>query len=194
MGYREYIGPRIFEPIGIRADTWRWFGNTKGNSTDGCCSFHTAESLARLGYLMLNNGSWDGKQLLDPSWVANVPRPARAWNGCGNYANFWWRKPIDGVPEDAYWAWGGGGEFLAVVPSLDLVVVVLYAGQLSQWTAPAAFPTWAGRQFFPKVGENVTVVMGELRGTGPRGPEPTVAADESAHSNLSKRPNSSKYR
>ena len=58
---------------------------------------------------MLNNGSWDGKQLLDPSWVANAPRPARAWNGCGNYANFWWRKPIDGVPEDAYWAWGGGG-------------------------------------------------------------------------------------
>ena len=151
MKYREYIGPRIFEPIGIRPDAWSWFGDADGNSTDGCCSFHTAENLARLGFLVLNNGSWDGKQLLDPSWVAGIPRPARTWNNCGNYASFWWRKPIDGVPEDAFWAWGGGGNFIAVVPSLDLVVVLLHAGQLSQWAPPASFATWRGQQFFPKV-------------------------------------------
>ena len=152
MKYREYIAPRIFEPIGIKPDTWRWFGTPDGNAEDGCCSFHTAENLARLGYLMLNNGSWAGKQLLDPSWVAAVPRPTRTYGACANYANFWWRKPIAGVPNDAYWAWGGGGEFIVVIPSLDLVVVLLFAGQLSQWTPPASFPAWAGgQQFFPKV-------------------------------------------
>ena len=49
MKYREYIGSRIFEPIGIQKDTWRWFGDAQGNSTDGCCSFHTAENLTPLG-------------------------------------------------------------------------------------------------------------------------------------------------
>ena len=153
MKYREYLGPRIFEPIGIESDTWRWFGDSDGNSTDGCCSFHTAENLARLGFLMLNNGTWGDKQLLDPAWVAAVPRPARTWNNCGNYAQFWWRKPIDGVPNDAFWAWGGGGNFVAVVPSLDLIVILLHAGQLSQWTPPDSFATWGGQQFFPKVGD-----------------------------------------
>ena len=153
MKYREYLGPRIFEPIGIKSDTWRWFGDSDGNSSDGCCSFHTAENLGRLGFLMLNNGTWGDKQLLDPSWVAEVPRPARTWNNCGNYAQFWWRKPIDGVPNDAFWAWGGGGNFVAVVPSLDLIVILLHAGQLSQWTPPDSFPTWGGQQFFPTVGD-----------------------------------------
>lgn len=85
---------------------------------------------AKVGQLALQKGSWEGKQLLPTNWMTystlhvNVETPH---NGYG--AHWWTNSRHDGslrypkLPADAYWAAGHNGQWIAVVPSAELVVV-----------------------------------------------------------------------
>ena len=53
------------------------------------------------------------------------------------------------VGTQAFYAWGGGGQFAVMVPSLDMVVVTLYGGIKSHWVPPPDIATYKGREFFP---------------------------------------------
>ena len=53
------------------------------------------------------------------------------------------------VGAQAFYAWGGGGQFAVMVPSLDLVVVTLYGGIESHWVPPPDIATYKGSEFFP---------------------------------------------
>ena len=58
---------------------------------------------------------------------------------------------MPGVPKDAFYAWGGGGQFAVVVPSLDLLVITLYGGIPSRWDPPADISAdFYGTGHFPK--------------------------------------------
>jgi CubicO group peptidase (beta-lactamase class C family) len=150
LSYAEYAAKHVFPPLGIANSSWRWFGDREGNTEGDGDSYHTAPNYARLAYLMLNGGKWDGEQLLDPGWVdgAGAPSP-KAWTPCENYSHFFWRKPLEGVPRDAFYAWGGGGQFAVIVPSLDLVVVTLYGGRLSRFDPPPDVAKFQRNEHFP---------------------------------------------
>jgi hypothetical protein len=68
--------------------------------------------MAKLGYLFLNNGLWDGQQVVSPAWVK------AATNG-SSYGYLWWLKP-----SGAYFATGRGGQEIWVLPERDMVVVM----------------------------------------------------------------------
>ena len=92
----------------------------------------------RLGQLMLQRGAWNGVQLLDPEWMAEVPagttiNPAYSmffWTNRGDrqiidtqlYRTFYEHPLAPYAPRDAYAFMGIGGQVVWVVPSLDLVV------------------------------------------------------------------------
>lgn len=136
----EFAREHIFEPIGIT--DLRWDGDPCG-VTSGNGDIHTtARHYARLGFLYLNAGRWDGEQILPPGWVEASTRPCReekrircdCWSkepvrippdGVIEYGYLWWCRKLPGVPDDAYYAFGGFGQFILVVPGLDLVVVRL---------------------------------------------------------------------
>lgn len=89
--------------------------------------YTNTRDLARFGQLYLNDGKWQGEQLISPQWIDFVRQPAPATSDTGNfYGGQWWLVPDDRkseVPPDAYSTAGNRGQFVIVVPSRELVIV-----------------------------------------------------------------------
>jgi len=120
----EYAQEHLFGPLGITSYHWKktptGFPDTEGGL------YLTARDLAKIGYLFLMDGIWDGMRLLPEGWVgASVERSVgdTQWLGMG-YGYQWWLVPWG--PENdsyAYAAIGYGGQRLLVVPELDVIAV-----------------------------------------------------------------------
>jgi len=85
----------------------------------------SARDLARLGMLYLNDGVWQGERLLPEDWRdyvtrASGPQPDGAF---GYGATFWLLNRSEGVPADAFAAFGNRGQYLVIIPSRRLVIV-----------------------------------------------------------------------
>ncbi|HEY2930698.1 MAG TPA: DUF4185 domain-containing protein [Acidobacteriota bacterium] len=88
-------------------------------------------AMARIGYLYLREGKWNGKQILSTQFVRLATRPTMLpapWP----YYGFYWGSNAKGtyaeMPKDTYWALGLGDSFVVVCPSLDIVAVRLGVG------------------------------------------------------------------
>ena len=97
----------------------------------------SVDAMARIGYLYLRGGVWDGSVVLPPAFVDTVGRPSSIAPGLpvvdgsnppgtsDRYGVAWFTN-TDGtlpeVPPDAYWAWGLLDSLIVVIPSLDIVV------------------------------------------------------------------------
>ena len=86
----------------------------------------TARDLGRLGQLYLNNGMWEGERLLPEDWREYVstpsgPQPEERKFGYG--ATFWLMNQSEGIPKDTFAGFGNRGQYLVIIPSLDLVIV-----------------------------------------------------------------------
>lgn len=89
--------------------------------------YTNARDLARFGLLFLQDGQWQGEQLISREWIDFVRTPAPASRVRGNdYGGQWWLVPDERkneVPSDAYSTAGNRGQYVIVVPSHDLVIV-----------------------------------------------------------------------
>lgn len=88
--------------------------------------YTNARDLARFGLLYLNEGKWNGEQIISKEWIDFVRTPAPATQERGNmYGGQWWLVPDDrtDVPKDAYATAGNRGQYVIVVPTKDLVIV-----------------------------------------------------------------------
>ena len=113
----------LFEPLGI--SNVRWLRDSQGIYRGSSRLSLTPRDMAKIGYLYLNEGFWDGKQILSTDWVArsgddivhlggNTPE----WSPEG-YGYQWWTIPSLGV----YYAAGARGQKICVFPVYNLVVV-----------------------------------------------------------------------
>jgi CubicO group peptidase (beta-lactamase class C family) len=108
----------------------------------------------KFGALLLDNGRWNGTQILDPSWIASSLVPRTAPVGEGDHYGYGWHLStvtVDGTPYDVINAGGNGGQLMIVIPKLD-VAIMLTAGNYNQ------YPVW--RQFLPDI---VTAVVRSCR-------------------------------
>ena len=78
--------------------------------------------LLRLGRLYLNRGSWNGEQILSPEWVDASVRADSIGDSPGRYGYYWHVNAVDGRGP-SYFAEGRFGQFVYVVPDLDLIMV-----------------------------------------------------------------------
>ena len=88
--------------------------------------YTNARDLARFGLLYLQNGMWNGEQLISKDWIKFVTTPAPATVDRGSfYGGQWWLVPDDrdDVPKSAYSTSGNRGQYVIVVPTHDLVIV-----------------------------------------------------------------------
>ena len=80
------------------------------------------EDLLKIGQLFLDEGRWEGRQVISTQWVADATTQQVEVDSSGlGYGYQWWTEDLDG--ETSYQAIGYGGELIVVVPSRDLVVV-----------------------------------------------------------------------
>jgi hypothetical protein len=111
----EYAQEKLFDPLGIdQIEQWR---DAAGNTLTYCCIDTTTRGFARFGQLYLQEGRWGDEQIVPASWVAASTAPAATSTG---YGYQWWLSSVRGIPY--FQARGHDGQYLYVVPSLDLVV------------------------------------------------------------------------
>ena len=134
----DYLSEKVWVPLGMEADA-SW--NLDGKGADAqeiafCCINATLRDYARFGQLLLNDGVWDGKQLLPTGWVAEATHPDRPQVMPGRlhegwtlgYQYQWWVFPDAGPDAPAgFTAQGINGQFLYVDPAEDLVIVATNA-------------------------------------------------------------------
>ncbi len=92
-------------------------------------SYHfrlSVRDMAKLGELMLRKGKWNGKTIIPEKWVEESTRPFTRFNDSDSgYGYMWWIEPFGRrVPgaKGSYSACGNGGQYITVIPELDMVV------------------------------------------------------------------------
>ncbi len=135
---------RIADPIGLKDWDWKDFGvvdeillNSPSGIYEGGIHI-TARQMARFGHLYLNRGNWNGKQLIDASWVdqattTQVPPslPLRGYRSPGQFGFMWWTNGVDrngnrpwpSAPSKTYAARGGNRNTCWVIPEWNMVIV-----------------------------------------------------------------------
>jgi len=152
LAFREITGQelapfmeeRVFRPIGIESLTWDTLGlddGRVGRHTMPYSGVHvSARELARVGYLMLRQGAWEGRSLVPPWWIALSTRTSQPANG--RYGLTWWVNTQGtlwpAATRGAFSALGYNTNLCTVIPSLDLVIVRVGAGptESTENTAP----------------------------------------------------------
>ncbi len=140
----QVLKERIMDPIGA-SSTWRWYGysttwtnvdgakvqSVSGGGHSGGGLFINTYDHARFGLLFLNNGNWNGKQLISENWVKAVQKPSEAY---GSYGYMWWLnqgpRSFEGVPSHIFYAAGFGGNYIVVDQKNDIVIV-------TRWLQPS---------------------------------------------------------
>ncbi len=120
----EYAAEYLFKPLGMR---YHWKHSPTGLPDTEGGLYLSSPDLAKIGFLFLKNGMWEGKQIVSPEWVKASVTPAMTVLDEGQnwkYGFQWWLQRYGKSPDRYAWAARGfGGQGLRVVPELDLITV-----------------------------------------------------------------------
>ncbi|MGV9411517.1 serine hydrolase domain-containing protein [Nocardia sp. NPDC003693] len=137
--FQDFVQQQVMAPLGIARDHWIWLRDRHGNTAVNGGLAMRADEFARLGQLLLQQGTWRGQRLIDESYIREATTPTAA---NGGYGFLFWLNAGDsyktatvpvakvfphamfpGAPRDLYSFVGALGQFAAIVPSLDMVIV-----------------------------------------------------------------------
>ena len=137
----DYARETLFGPLGIEDVLWR--GDPQGISGGGAGLYMHPRDMAKIGYLYLRGGVWEGKQILPASWIESVRKAdvdmRETWAQDLRYGSQFWVMP----GRDAYMAVGYDRQLIVVMPKLDIVAVM---------TGSARFSTASGMPSRPRYG------------------------------------------
>ena len=119
-----YVQRRLFDPLGIDGADWR--RSRSGEVQSGGQLTISDEALLKIGRMVMDGGKWRGEQILPQAWIRSMLTPAHKLGEHVGYGNLWWHIPIRSHRgyEDAIMMKGNGGNVVALVPNLDVVLVV----------------------------------------------------------------------
>ena len=123
MTVRDYLRPRLFEPLGFKDPSW--VTSPQGVSAGAYGLMVRTEEIARFGQLYLQKGMWNGRQLVPRAWVeeattrqtSNGSSPNSDWDQ--GYGYQFWR-----CRHNAFRGDGAFGQYCIVLPDLDAVVAI----------------------------------------------------------------------
>ncbi|GKU78798.1 serine hydrolase [Paenibacillus sp. L3-i20] len=128
MSALEYGKRHLFEPMQFQFARW---SERNGISEGGTGLSLYGQDLAKIGSLYIQDGVWEGKQLLSRDWTRESTRLHH--RGLlnyeppiyGGYGYHWWCSPAEHNDyADCYFAFGHGGQYLLMIPSLEIVIVI----------------------------------------------------------------------
>ncbi len=120
----EYAARHLFAPLGIAHFFWKRTPAGPVDSEGGM--YLDAHDLAKIAYLFLRNGVWEGRQVVTADWVKSSVSPAVPVDpGKVFYGYKWWLAPyVKGRPNLAWSGSGFGGQMPIILPEEDLIIVV----------------------------------------------------------------------
>ncbi len=122
----EYANEKLFEPLGMT--TAQWGTDPQGIADGGNGLVLSCRDAARFGQLCLNGGVWHDRRLIPADWLTQSTSVQNngAGDNTGSYGFQWWIRQFNGY--DCYFAFGAFGQYIFVVPELDLVVAIASTG------------------------------------------------------------------
>lgn len=139
----DYARAKLFDPLGISEVYWE--PDPQGIHAGGRGIWMSAKDLARFGLLYLNNGRWNGQQVVSAEWVETSTAPRiQGWSYAGEYAYHWWTSSafVEGTTYQYFYGLGYGGQLLFVVPELDIVAAFTAQNPQNPMAGKAAFDRW----------------------------------------------------
>jgi CubicO group peptidase (beta-lactamase class C family) len=118
--YGRFLRAELFDRIGMASATPQFDRSGSWIASSFC--FCTPRDFARFGLLYLRDGVWDGQRLLPEGWVdyARTPAPVQPTDTEHGYGAHWW---LLGDDLGTFFAAGYLGQYIFLVPALDLIVV-----------------------------------------------------------------------
>ena len=131
QSFESYFKEKLRDPIGMKG-SWQQFRKYNMYMSN-------ARSMARYGLLVLNNGNWDGKEVLsDKTFMYDMIHPSQSLNP--SYGYLWWlngqsevkypgiqmsfkRQLALSAPGDMVAAMGANGQIINVIPSQNVIIV-----------------------------------------------------------------------
>ena len=120
----DFAAENLFAKLGIT--NYRWNFKPDNSSFDDACQLHMRpRDMAKLGLLYMNEGQWNGRQVIAREWVKASLSKHSVVRGT-DYGYLWWQQwlNVDGTRVDGVTAKGNGGQRIYLWPSLDLLVVI----------------------------------------------------------------------
>lgn len=126
----DYASDKLWKPLGAEQPALWSLDHAAGMERAYCCLYATARDYARLGQLYLNNGGWNGQQLVPARYVVEAISAAPLNDAAGarteRYGYQLWRMQHRG--HTVYYGWGYQGQYVAVIPDRNMVMVRLGDG------------------------------------------------------------------
>jgi len=140
----DYLSRKIWQPLEMNDDAL-WHVDEHKTELVFCCINTNARNFAKLGLLMINNGNWNGKQLIPQAFVKEMISPvANAEYGLSTWLSY------DKSPE-FYWFSGHLGQYIINIPEHNMVVIRL--GEKNNpninYRIQAAIPNYLREHYLP---------------------------------------------
>lgn len=123
MPIDEYAKEFLFKALSISNVSW---GHTSNKEVIPSARrlYMTPRDMAKIGQLILNNGMWNGKQIVSEKWIEESTTTKTKISGV-NYGYLWWNIPFKEKDEMivSKVATGNGGQYIMIFPGLDMVAV-----------------------------------------------------------------------
>jgi CubicO group peptidase (beta-lactamase class C family) len=130
----QIAAANLFAPLGIT--DYYWQENPDEQSWAAQALFMKPRDMAKIGKLVLNNGEWEGTQIISEAWIEestsfqiefDVPGEDLSGIVFPDFGFFWWIYDTDysNLPQvEAFAAIGAGGQFIFVLPDENLIIVM----------------------------------------------------------------------
>lgn len=125
METEDFAEQHLFQPLGFGDFVWTSYfdGSLETDGGLALCS----RDLAKIGQLFLNNGNWQGNEILSTNWIEESTEPRKKLGGFWGwrYGYYWMQVDLnfDGRKIHSYFVPGDGGQLLSVFPELNMVIV-----------------------------------------------------------------------
>ncbi|MBY8961578.1 beta-lactamase family protein [Flavobacterium sp. D11R37] len=116
----QYLEEKLWKPLGMEYDATWSLDRENGMEKTFCCINARARDFSKIGRLYLNNGNWQGKQIVPEEWVRRSVT-ADTVTGASFYKYQWWLPSQSGD----FMAQGILGQYIYVNPSKNLIIVRL---------------------------------------------------------------------
>lgn len=139
QSFDSYVQQRLLDPLGVRSVVWR--RSLKGEVQSGGQLRISDADLLKIGRMVLDGGTWQGRKLLPKSWISEMLHPWRQLGTNVYYGYLWWAMPVRS-PRGAEAAWmmqGNGGNLIALFNDYDAVIVVQARNYNKPWADRVSF-------------------------------------------------------
>ena len=148
QGSKDFIQNELLKPLGIT--NYQWDTATSGLPKSAAGAGILSRDMLKIGMLIMNNGKWQGQQLIPEAYISRAMSPLIRGFGESYYGFFWWVDDFK-VGDKTYHCIegrGAGGQYILMFPEIDLLVVLTAhakgMGQALKDLPPKVIPIFTG--------------------------------------------------